>query len=361
MIYLKKIFFLIILLIPIKLFALNASSYIVMDSDSLRVLEGSNIKEKHLIASTTKILTALITIENKNIHEKIKVSKDILKAYGSNIYIEINEELTIEDLLYGLLLRSGNDAAIELARINAGNMDNMAKMMNDYAKNIGMKDTNFINSSGLEDDSGNGNTSTSYDMALLMSKALQNETFRKIVSTKIYKTQSNFKSYVWHNKNKLLDSYEYCTGGKTGFTKKARRTLVTSASKDGKNLVVVTLNDPDDFTDHKSLYEKNFAKYNLVKLVDKDNFTIDKTIYDEVYLKNDVKVLLTLEEEKNVKISYDIFNKNDYQNDEVVGKVLIKLKDKVISSQNIYAKKEEEIDKDKSFWQKILDFLIFWN
>ena len=200
----KKLLILVFVLIPWRVYAIGASSYIVMDASSNRVLEGSNIKEERLIASTTKIMTAIVAIENKSLDEKVVVSKDVLKAYGSNIYIEVGEELTLKDLLYGLMLRSGNDAAIEIARIVAGNMDNMAKLMNEKAKALNMTNTLFINASGLENEEGLGNKSTAYDMALLMSYALKNKVFTEIIGTENYKTQSSYKSYVWHNKNNLL-------------------------------------------------------------------------------------------------------------------------------------------------------------
>ena len=356
----KKLLILVLVLIPWRVYAIGASSYIVMDASSNRVLEGSNIGEERLIASTTKIMTAILAIENKNLDEKVVVSNDVLKAYGSNIYIEVGEELTLKDLLYGLMLRSGNDAAIEIARVVAGDMDGMAKLMNEKAKALNMTKTTFINDSGLENDEEIGNKSTAYDMALLMSYALKNKVFTEIIGTEIYKTQSSYKSYVWHNKNKLLGSYEHCIGGKTGFTKKARRTLVTAAKKEDKTLVVVTLNDPDDFADHKALYEKNFKKYNLVKVLDKNSFKIDtQGTYDQVYIKNDLKVLLTSDEEKNIKINYDLVKKDSYEDNEVVGSVVVKLKGKVIAKEDILARKNEKIQ--ENFWHKVLDFLMFWN
>ena len=155
------------------------------------------------------------------------------------------------------MLRSGNDAAAELAYQVGGSMEGFSLLMNNLAKDIGMKNTNFINSSGLEDGE-NANVSTVYDMALLSSYAIKNKDYREIVGTKKITVKTNFKTYIWHNKNKLLTSYEYCIGGKTGFTKRARRTLVTNASKDNVNLTVVTFNDGNDFEDHKDLYEKYF-------------------------------------------------------------------------------------------------------
>lgn len=355
-----KFFFLfLIALIPIKIQAISASSYIVMDANSKRVLEGSNIHSSKLIASTTKILTAIIALEKGNLDDIVTVSKEVLKSTGSNIYVEIGEEITLEDLIYGLLLRSGNDAAIEIANHLSGSMEEFAKLMNEYAKKIGMENTIFINSSGLEDNTGNGNKSTAYDMALLMSYAIKNDKFVEISGTKKKIVKTNYKTYEWYNKNKLLNSYKYTIAGKTGYTKKALRTLVTAAKKDDEELIVVTLNNPNDFSDHKELYEKNFKKYNNIKLIDKDNFYVEDNIfYDNLYINNDIKVLLTSEEEEKITINYEIKKLDTYKDGDAVGEVVVKLGEEVIARENIYAKKEEI--KEKSFWQKLIDFLIFW-
>ena len=359
----KYLWLLILFLIPFKVY--GTSSYIVMDADSKRVIEGDNTLEKKLIASTTKIMTALIAIENGALDEKIKVDKDVLKAYGSNIYIEIDEEITLRDLLYGLLLRSGNDAAIEIANVIAGNMDKFVQMMNDKAKEIGMNSTTFINSSGLENEKKQGNTSTAYDMALLMSYAINNKDFAEISGTKRHIATTNYKTYDWYNKNKLLTSYKYTIAGKTGFTKLARRTLVTAALKDDKRLVIVTLNDPDDFDTHKYLYEKNFKKYNKITILKKGKINVPNNVfYDNLYIDKDINVLLTPLEEKNIIINYELEKKTKYEDREVVGTVLIKLDNKIISKEPIYVSKDNDKKNDskdkESLLQRIIKFLKFW-
>ena len=359
----KYLWLLILFLIPFKVY--GTSSYIVMDVDSKRVIEGANTQEKKLIASTTKIMTALIALENGALDEKIKVDKDVLKAYGSNIYIEIDEEITLRDLLYGLLLRSGNDAAIEIANVIAGSMDKFVQMMNEKAKEIGMNSTTFINSSGLENEKKQGNTSTAYDMALLMSYAINNKDFVEISGTKRHIATTNYKTYDWYNKNKLLTSYKYTIAGKTGFTKLARRTLVTAALKDDKRLVIVTLNDPDDFDTHKYLYEKNFKKYNKVTILKKGKINVPNNVfYDNLYIDKDINVLLTPLEEKNIIINYELEKKTKYEDREVVGTVLIKLDNKIISKEPIYVSKDNDKknnSKDKeSLLKRIIKFLKFW-
>ncbi len=342
----KKI---ITLLIVVFLFSSRVSaSSIVMDMDSKRVLYENAKDEKRLIASTTKIMTALVVINNIDVNTKITVDEDVLKSYGSGIYIEVGEEITIKDLLYGLMLRSGNDAAIELANAVGGSMEGFSLLMNEMASSLGMHDTTFINASGLEDESGNGNISTPYDMALLMSYAMQNETFREITSTKHHIVKTNFKTYDWYNKNKLLYDYPYTTGGKTGYTKKAYRTLVTSATKDDKNLVVVTLNERDDFDIHKSLYDEYFKKYKRVKLLDSGSFMRE----DEAYIKNDVFMLLTDDEINKVKV--EMIYTDDITNR--LGYVEVKLDDKVYFREDVFIKEQEE--EELSLWDKVKNFFV---
>ena len=343
----KYIILLIIILFPLRV---NATSTTLMDMDTNRVLYNSNGNDVRLIASISKIMTAIVTINNYDISNVIKIDESVLKSYGSGIYVEVGEEISVENLLYGLMLRSGNDAAIQIANTVGGSMENFVKMMNDTAKSIGMKNTNFINSSGLENDKGEGNTSTSYDMALLMSYAMKNEVFRKIVSTQKKVVKTNYKTYVWYNKNKLLKNYKFCTGGKTGFTEKARRTLVTTASKDNMNFVVVTLNDPNDFSDHLNLYEEYFKKYKSYKVLDsKDKFSNEK-----YYIKNDKYVALTQDEFKSIKKEVVYYDNNV---SDIVGFVNIKLNDKLLVKEYIYEKKNIiKKEKKKSFIDKIKSF-----
>ena len=344
------------LLFPLKSLAISAESYIVMDADSARILEEKNSQKEKLIASTTKIMTCIITLENADINKVIKVQNEVLKAYGSAIYLNLNEEITIKDLLYGLMLRSGNDAAIEIAYNTFDNMENFVKKMNEKAYEIGMSNTKFLNNHGLEENDGNGNTSTAYDMALLMRYAIKNETFRDIIQTKNYTAKSSEKTYTWKNKNKLLFTYDKLIGGKTGFTKKAKRTLVTAATSDNKTTIVVTLNDGNDFLDHQSLHEKYLNNYERYLVVG-PNTVIDPDNPEKYYFKNNFYMLIKPTEKDDIKIDYQI---NDSNNSDEVGASNIYLKDKLIGSEKIYLKKElKETTKD-SFFKKFLRWLFKW-
>ena len=316
----------------------TAYEYVLMDMDSGRVLASKNKDNPRLIASITKIMTALVTLENANINDIVKVDESISKSYGSGIYISIGEEIKLLDLLYGLMLRSGNDAAMMIATYVAGNEENFVKLMNDKAKEIGMKNTIFYNSSGL-DTATIGNKSTAYDMALLTSYAMKNEMYREIVKTKKYTAKTNLKTYVWHNKNKLL-SYDYITGGKTGYTERAKRTLVSTASKDNMNLVVVTISDSDDWNTHKTLYEYAFNNYKSLKILNKNNFQVLKdTYYDKLYIKNDVYLTLKKGESKSLVSHIKLTKNKNYKDDEEVGKNYIYLGDKLVHIESIYAKR----------------------
>lgn len=343
----KYIILLIIILFPIRV---NATSTTLMDMDTNRILYNSNGNDVRLIASISKIMTAIVTINNYDISKMVKIDESVLKSYGSGIYVEVGEEISMENLLYGLMLRSGNDAAIQIAITVGGSMENFVKMMNDTAKSIGMRNTTFINSSGLENEDGVGNMSTSTDMAILMSYAMKNEKFRNIVSTKEKMVKTNYKTYMWYNKNRLLKEYKYCTGGKTGYTEKARRTLVTTAKKDNMNFVIVTLNDTNDFTNHKMLYEEYFKKYTSYKILSKDDEFQNKNYY----IKSDKFMALTNDEYKRINKEIVLYDDNV---SDIVGYILVKLDDKVLVKEYIY---EKEIifkkDNKKSFIDKILSF-----
>ncbi len=331
---------------PLKVNAISASSYIVMDTDNNRVLEGSNINKRSLIASITKIMTSMVVIDMTNVNKTVTIGDEVLKSFGSGIYVSVGEKISVINLLYGLMLRSGNDAAIALAYYTAGNMDNFAYLMNNKAKDIGMNNTTFVNSSGLEDGD-KANYSTVYDMALLSGYAINNSLYKQIVGTKEITVKTDLKTYVWHNKNKLLSSYKYCVGGKTGFTEKARRTLVTNASSDGVNLTVVTFNDGNDFGDHKDLYEKYFDVLKEYEILSEGPI---KTKYDNTYISRSFKMSLTKDEYKKLKKEIIYYDDNASN---IIGKVKVSLNDKEYFTEDIYIKKEVKEVK-LNFFQKLI-------
>ena len=252
-----------------------ATSYIVIEQSNNKILEGYNYYDQRSVASISKIMTAIVCIENSNVDDITIVPEEIKKVDGSSIYLKVGEKIKIIDLLYGLLLRSGNDAAVTLALAISPTMEDFVSLMNQKASELNMTRSLFSNPHGLDSDD-SGNISCAYDMAILYSYCLDNPLFTKIVSSKKYGTYTN--------KNKLLQNYEYCTGGKTGFTTKARRTLVTSASKDDINLIMVTLNCGNDFESHKNKYEYYFNNYQSIKVLNKNENSFDNHVF---YCKKD--------------------------------------------------------------------------
>ena len=333
----KKFFLLLtffLFCLPFTVSADTAKSTIVMDLDSGRFFYEKNANQKRLIASITKIMTAIVAIEEGDLTEKITVGEEVLSMYGTNIYVEVGEKMKLRDLLYGLLLRSGNDASVVIAKAIAGSEEKFVNLMNKKAQEIGMKNTIFKNPHGLDEET--ENYSTAYDMALLSKYAYKNKTYRNIVSTDKYEVSTGKKTYLWYNRNKLLTTYEYCTGGKNGYTPRAGKTLVTTASKNGLNLTIVTLSDGDIYNNHIDLYEDFFSKYKRYKIIDKNKFRIDKEFVDEdVYLEDSFYYPLTSNEVNDIKTVVHFLD--DSATDEI-GTIEIFLSNQKIGELPIYLK-----------------------
>lgn len=317
------------------------ASIVVMDADSGRVIYSENKDEKKLIASTSKIMTSIIALENAPLDMKIKVGKEIYEAYGSMTYIKEGEEFTLEDLLKGLMLQSGNDAALTIAN-NVTSYDNFISLMNLKAYKLGMYNTTFENPHGLNDKT--KNMSTAYDMALLMKYAIKNKDFLRITRTYEHKVGN----YIWYNKNKLLRDYKYLISGKIGFTKKSGQVFVSAASKDNKTLVIASIDEGDKFNLHKYLYEKYFNMYERYKILDKNTFSfkVNNNRNNHYYIKNDFYMLLRKDEINKLKIKVNLNeNKNIVE---------IYLYDKLIHSEKLY------VLKYKSRLKKLKKLLLFW-
>lgn len=233
----------------------SAASAVLMDADTGRVLYEKDSHTRRLIASTTKLMTALVALESGHgLEETITVARSWTGAEGSSIYLRPGEEISLETLLYGMLLRSGNDAALAVAGCCGGTVEEFVSQMNRKARELGMTDSSFANPNGLNAE---GHYSSAYDMALLGRACLENETLAKIVATK----SVTLGTRTFTNHNKLLWRYEGCIGMKTGYTEKAGRTLVSAARRDGVTLICVTLSAPGDWADHAALFDFGFANY----------------------------------------------------------------------------------------------------
>lgn len=341
------ILFLCIPFIEVHAIDTSATSAILMEQDSHRILYSKNIHNVRSVASISKIMTGILAVESGKMDDKITIGDEVLKAYGSGIYVKPGEKITLRDLVYGLMLRSGNDAALAIANYVGGNVDKFVTMMNKKATDIGMKHTTFHNPSGLDEED-EGNLSTAYDMAILASYAMQNKEYANIVGTKKHVVKTNKNHYVWHNKNKLLTLYEYTTGGKTGFTKKARRTLVTTARKDDLNLIAVTLNDGNDFSDHMNLFNYGFESYQYQTLLKKGTIKVPNENYYKnkiLYIKHSVGYPTASNEKDSLELKYSLYKKRN--NDSLVGYVKVYLGKEEVLKEPIYVK-EKVVTKKKS-------------
>ena len=238
----------------------SAASVVLMDGESGRVLYEQNAHEPRLIASITKLMTALVALESGHVlEEEVTISGEWAGAEGSSIYLRAGERVSLEALLYGMLLRSGNDAALAVAGYCGGTVERFVDRMNQKAQELGMADTHFANPNGLNAE---GHYSSAYDMALLAQACLKNDTLAQIVSTK----SITIGTRTFTNHNKLLWQYEGCIGLKTGYTEKAGRTLVSAARREGTALICVTLSDPNDWADHTRLFDWGFSHYRAKEL-----------------------------------------------------------------------------------------------
>lgn len=233
----------------------SAASAVLIEQNSGRVLYAQNADEERLIASITKIMTAVVALEHADKACPYTVTARDM-AEGSSMYLKPGDTLRLEELLYGLMLVSGNDAALAVAHCVSGETEDFVALMNETAQKLGMTHTHFANPNGLDAE---GHYSSARDMAVLTAYALQNQDFRRIVSTASVTIGERYLA----NHNKLLRLYGGCIGVKTGFTKAAGRTLVSAAARDGMTLVCTTLNDGDDWNDHMSLLDYGFANYHM--------------------------------------------------------------------------------------------------
>ena len=299
---------------PCKAFFISAKSSIVICADTNQILYGENQHKKMGMASTTKIMTAIIALENGNTTDMVTISANAANQEGSSVYLKPNDRVSLSDLLYALLLNSGNDAAMAIAEHIAKTPDAFAELMNEKATELECRNTHFENPSGLPHE---GHYSTAYDMAIIMSYAIKNDEFAKIVGTKEHQIKTASGITYLKNHNKLLWQYPDCIGGKTGFTKSCGRCFVSCAEKDGVTLICVTLDAPDDWNDHKNLLDYGFEKAEMTPIISRNEILCTRRIRGVrlnilsgndvlIPLKNGRKRHLTLKINLNETINGDI-------------------------------------------------------
>lgn len=240
----------------------SARSAILMERETGKVLLAHNERERLPMASTTKVMTALMTLEYGRLDEVVTVGRNAYGVPGTSIYLNLGEKITLRDLLYGLMLASGNDAAMAIAEHIGGDVETFCRMMTERAAQLGCTDTVFLTPHGLPKD---GHFTTAYDLALIAQEAMKHELFREIVSTRRASIPWEGRSYqrILNNKNKLLSTYEGATGIKTGYTKAAGRCLVFGAKRDGLEVIGVVLRCSDWFDEAARLMDAAFERYEM--------------------------------------------------------------------------------------------------
>ena len=249
-----------VLLLPVKAQAVSARRAVVLEPVTGRQLFSRAASQQAPMASTTKIMTALLICEQCNVLDRMRIPKEAVGIEGSSMYLKEGEVLTVQDLLYGLMLSSGNDAAVALAIYCGGTVEGFAELMNDKARQLGPTGTHFVNPNGLD---APDHYSTARDLAVLSAYAMENPVFYKTVSAKNIRVGERYLT----NHNKLLWRVEGADGVKTGYTKAAGRILVSSATRDGRRILVSTIDDGDDWNDHAALLNAGFARYQRKKVL----------------------------------------------------------------------------------------------
>lgn len=348
---------------PVRALSLSAQSAVLIDARDGRILYEKDADTPRPMASTTKIMTAIVAIENGDVNEIIEITDEAVGVEGSSIYLQKGEKMTLLELLYALLLQSANDAAVAIAVGVGGSVEDFAQMMNEKALELGLTSTHFENPNGLDS---NGHVTTARELALLTAYALKDPTFAEIVSTykrKISGPDGGVRLVVNHNK--LLNMYDGCIGVKTGFTKKSGRCLVSAACRESLTLVAVTLSAPDDWRDHTSLLNYGYENYLCEILCDEGGFIetlpVVGGVQDSLLCVNCDFVAATLprnhgEISVNVELPQMVYA--PVKAGDIVGHVTYKCDGKIIGETHIKAAYDvEQIKYKKNFWQKVWDFI----
>lgn len=293
----------------------------VVETSSRRFLHEKDADRRLPMASTTKILTAILVIDDCDLDEAIVIPKEAEGTEGSSVYLRAGDSYTVRDLLYGLMLRSGNDCAVTLALYHSGSVAAFANAMNAKAVSVGAENSYFVNPHGLPDER---HYTTARDLALITAYAMENVTFREIVSCKFYAPQG------WQNKNKMLFNYEGADGVKTGYTVRAGRCLVTSAEREGMRLVCVVLDSPEMYERTAELLDGAFGAYELVKLCSRDE------LFQGYQIKEDFSYPLTVEEKDKITVQGVTVMPYPETKGDWAGQMLIYLENDLIFSQNLY-------------------------
>jgi len=323
---------------------LSAQAYVLFCADNGEILAGNNADTPMGMASTTKIMTSLLALEYAEHDDKVVKFTSEMTAEGSSMYLKAGDKVRLSDLASGMMTVSGNDAALAAAIAISGDAESFSDLMNKRASKIGMKNTCFKNPSGLSEE---GHFSTPFDMALLMAEAMENDAFRELTSKKTVTVDfinPPDHRVTYNNHNRLLSRYEFCIGGKTGYTKASGRCLVTCSEKDNLRLIAVTFNAPSDWQDHTKLYDYGFANKAAVVAGDtEDIYTVNVMGSVKESVSASVTETHKYVADKSVigKVKTEIyvipFAFAPLKKGDVVGKIVCTLEGKVLIENNIVA------------------------
>lgn len=333
-------------------FDTSAKAMALIDANSGRLLASKNPDLQLKMASTTKIATAITVIDNcPDLDEKFKVDDRAIGVEGTSIYLQSGEMLSCRELLYGLMLRSGNDASVALALHCSKSIEDFAELMNQTAVKAGAKNTHFVNPHGLDNDE---HYTTAYDLALITAYAMKNPTFKEIVSTKSIKIpHPEYAHRFLVNKNRLLGTLDGCVGVKTGYTKGAGRCFVGATERDGTNLICVVLNCGPMFEECAEILEEGFEKYKNVQLIEPYSFVRNINVENgtkskvKIYCPQGFSYLLSPQEQCDINIEYDLPNSLEapIKQETIVGKVSVFFKNQLIFQTNLLTMEEVESQK----------------
>ena len=318
----------------------GAKAMIVYEPRTGTVLAEKNADEELLVASTTKIMTALVVLEHCALTDRVTVTAKQAGVEGSAVCLRPGEAYTVEELLCGIILASGNDAALALAEHTAGSMEAFAALMNEKCAELGLTHSHFVNPHGLDAD---GHYSSARDLAVLTAAAMENPDFCRIFSMQ----RCEIHGTIYYNHNKLLGSCEGCIGGKTGYTAAAGRVLVSCVERNGFRLICVTISDPDDWLDHRAAYDAAFAAYRYIPLPMKHwaEMEINSGVRACVPLACSVPgIVLPADAEAEIRTQLPRFVFAPVKSNAVLGRVTVCVDDEKLLSADIYCALDVDFD-----------------
>ncbi len=339
----------------------SAKAAVLYEPTTESFLYSKNADARLPMASTTKIMTALVAIENSSFSDIVKIDSSAIGTEGSSAYLQEGDILTMEELLYALLLRSANDAAVAIACHIGGGIEEFSEMMNAKARALGLENTHFTNPHGLDDEE---HYTSAKDLSLIAAEALKNDSFKKICSTYKKSFVRNDKAFLYVNHNKLLKMYDGALGMKTGFTKKSGRCLVGAAERDGLTFITVTLDAPNDWKDHTEMLDMGFASLERIELARCGDYSYTLPVIggktEQLEVRNEAGDAIVLERgEHDLKeyIKLSKFATAPIKRGDIFGEVIFTIDGEVMSVLKLTATEDIAEKRNKNFFENLLEKL----